>query len=258
MTLDLFLYIAEERQDQNAKRRKLDQQLRNGSITPSAALGLTTGPTPPVHPSLPPRPTYDFAAKADSIGLGAAATAESIQMAPLAAQALAGSNRDVVANRRAIRMANMSAAEVLKAELSGLQPVKPSASSLPAKPVAATVSVTTQIAAQLPAKPVAAIAEASANAALVSATAAVASSNTAPTEDMEVDEFGRARRPENAEDEPAVGQKRTFEEGPGAPDVEEDVVTVEENDDDDVPPDVDPLAYKVNADGTVTQEDTVK
>lgn len=54
--------------------------------------------------------------------------------APAAAQALAGSNRDVVANRAAIRLANMSAAEVLKAELAGLVPVKSSASSVsPAK-----------------------------------------------------------------------------------------------------------------------------
>lgn len=35
----------------------------------------------------------------------------------------------MVANRAAIRLANMSAAEVLKAELAGLVPVKPSASS---------------------------------------------------------------------------------------------------------------------------------
>lgn len=84
----------------------------------------------------------DLAANADSIGLGGPKTSETAQHAPLAAQALAGSNRDVVANRRAIRMANMSAAEVLKAELAGLQPLKPSASSLvpppaPAAPVPA-------------------------------------------------------------------------------------------------------------------------
>jgi 5'-3' exoribonuclease 2 len=171
-------------------------------------------------------------------------------MAPLAAQALAGSNRDVVANRRAIRMANMSAAEVLKAELAGLQPVKPSSSSLPPKPVAAT-SATTQIAAQLPAKP------------MMSPVTETSTISIPPTngalghaDDMEVDEFGRARRPE-PEGDAVAGHKRPFEEGPGAPDVEDDVVTVEENDDDPAPG-ADPLAYKVNADGTVTQEDTVK
>ncbi|KXN87938.1 5'-3' exoribonuclease 2 [Leucoagaricus sp. SymC.cos] len=198
---------AEERQDQNTKRRKLENQVKNGSIAPSGVLGLgLLSGAAPAHPSLPPRP--DFAAKADSIGLGAAVTPESIQMAPVAAQALAGSNRDVVANRRAIRMANMSAAEVLKAELAGLQPVKLGTSSLPAKPV-----TTTQLAAQLPAKP-----------------------GTSPSFDNPTNAF-------------VIN---------GAPAIEEDVTVVEENDDDDAPPDVDPLAYKVNADGTVTQEDTVK
>ncbi|KAJ7893844.1 hypothetical protein B0H14DRAFT_828825 [Mycena olivaceomarginata] len=52
---------------------------------------------------------------------------------PVASQAPAGSNRDVIANRRAIRMANLSAAEMLRAELSGAVPVKPNL-SLPAKP----------------------------------------------------------------------------------------------------------------------------
>lgn len=46
---------------------------------------------------------------------------DAAQNATAATMALAGSNRDIVANRRAIRMANMSAAEVLKAELGGFQ-----------------------------------------------------------------------------------------------------------------------------------------
>ncbi len=212
--MEFVCLTAEERQDQNTKRRKLEQQVRNADVTPSAALGLTSGPIPPAHPSLPPRHNYDFAAKADSIGLGASATPESIQMAPLAAQALAGSNRDVVANRRAIRMANMSAAEVLKAELSGgLQPVKPSvSSSLPPKPVAAAVAVSTQATAQLPAKPVATTAEEPVN-----GSPAAADVNGTP---MELDEFGRVRRADPDDDDAMAGQKRTFEEGPGAPDVE--------------------------------------
>lgn len=44
-------------------------------------------------------------------------------------KALGGSNSDVVANRSAIRMANMSAAEALKAELANLKPLKPKSSS---------------------------------------------------------------------------------------------------------------------------------
>ncbi|KAJ7507469.1 XRN 5'-3' exonuclease N-terminus-domain-containing protein [Mycena galericulata] len=124
---------AENRQDQNAKRRKLEEKQK--IVRPSSSLALTAAPTaptgPPVHHPLPPRP--NFAANADSIGFGAAPTAQSSQNAPIAAQALAGSNRDIVANRRAIRMANMSAAEMLKAELSGAVPVKPNL-SLPTKP----------------------------------------------------------------------------------------------------------------------------
>jgi len=183
--------------------------------------------------------------KADSSGSGVAPTPESLRMASIAAQALAGSNRDVVANRRAIRMANMTAAEVLKAELSGARPLKASASTLPPKPVSAT---TTHFTAQLPAKPVFSF---DAN-----------PLNSAPTvndstDDTEVDEFGRVRRPESDSDV-LTNQKRSFEEGPGAPDLEEDVVTVEGTDDDESPSDVNSLAYKVNADGTVTQEDTVK
>lgn len=246
----MFTFVAEERQDQNAKRRKVEQQIRNSTIAPSPALGLTSGPTP-VHPSLPPRPTYDFAATADSIGLGAAATPESIQMKPVAAQALAGSNRDVVANIRAIRMANMSAAEMLKAELAGLQPVKSGVSSLPPKPAAATISAATQIAAQLPPKPITTATE------MTAVSLPVAERSAPATDEMEVDEFGRVRRPDGGDDSTG-GQKRKFEEGPGAPDKEEDVVTIEENDEDDAPPDTDPLALKINSDGTVTQEDTVK
>lgn len=121
--LTLYL-LAENRQDHESKRRRIDNNkngngpsgIRNAS-GPSPALGISG----PVH--------NNFAAKADSIGLGAPSTTQSKSNAPAAAQALAGSNRDVVANRAAIRLANMSAAEVLKAELAGLIPVKPSATS---------------------------------------------------------------------------------------------------------------------------------
>ncbi|KAJ7276141.1 XRN 5'-3' exonuclease N-terminus-domain-containing protein [Mycena haematopus] len=123
---------AEDRQDQSAKRRKLEEK-RN--VRPSSSLGLTAPPTapsgPPVHHPLPPRP--NFAANADSMGFAAPPSPVLSSHVPIAAQALAGSNRDVVANRRAIRMANLSAAEMLKAELSGAVPVKPNL-SLPAKP----------------------------------------------------------------------------------------------------------------------------
>lgn len=88
---------------------------------PAASLQLSAPPQAGFA-SLPARP--DFAARADSIGLGGPRTADAMENTSAAAQALGGSNRDVVANRRAIRMANMSAAEMLKAELGGAQPVK--------------------------------------------------------------------------------------------------------------------------------------
>ena len=104
---------------------------------PSPALALTASTTTlsgsPAHPSLPLRPAYNFAANADSIGFGAKPTLQSMQNMPTATQALAGSNRDVVANRAAIRMANMSARDMLKAELAGATSVKPT-SSPPSKP----------------------------------------------------------------------------------------------------------------------------
>jgi len=128
--IETYYVSAEQRQDHEAKRRRIERSGENDSgdmtiATPSAKLGLTASTTS--LSSLPQR-AENFTAKADSIGLGAPRNAQSLESAPVAAQALAGSNRDVVANRAAIRMANMSAAEMLKAELSGLMPVKPSAS----------------------------------------------------------------------------------------------------------------------------------
>ncbi|KAF8901650.1 XRN 5'-3' exonuclease N-terminus-domain-containing protein [Gymnopilus junonius] len=256
---------AEERQDQNAKRRKIDQQARSDFVSgPSQTMALTAPPSAPttvpsIHPSLPQRPTYDFAANADSIGRGAAPTPESIRNAPTAVQALAGSNRDVVANRRAIRMANMSAAEVLKAELSGLTPVKPSASSkssaslVTPTPPPNTNPVSTQVTEDVipglgsndapssdVAQPLVQVADEADADAEIDADTQILSGDA---EDLDVP------MPDSL-----AGTKRKFEEGPASDDVIDDVVTVEEEDDD-APPS---LAMKVNADGTVEQEDTVK
>jgi 5'-3' exoribonuclease 2 len=222
-----------------------------------------------VHPSLPQRPSYNFAATADSIGFGAAPTAQSIQNTPIAAEALAGSNRDVVANRRAIRMANMSAAEVLKAEMSGLSPVKPDR-SLPVKPPL-TVSATVSPPATLQASPM--------------STSPPIRNFVPGLPDDDTDDvpgFGNHRNggallptdvhmkalpvgsdadadpgalPGSMGDvEPVAGTKRKFEEGPAVDDVDDEITA---EDDDDAPADV-PLALKVNPDGTVEQADTVK
>ncbi|KAI0921449.1 hypothetical protein AcW1_004581 [Taiwanofungus camphoratus] len=263
---------AEERQDQNAKRRKLGKEMATNGAGPSSSLNLTAAPTapsaPPAYHPLPARPTNDFAVKADSIGLGGPKTAETVQHASMAAQALAGSNRDVVANRRAIRMANMSAAEMLKAELAGLQPVKPSASSSLKSP-APSNSVTTTID--------------------VSHTLSVPASD----DDMDVPGLGSssfdAQPAPHSETSVRIASEVSIEtdvdaEGEPDPDVAptEDIGIISDNadgprgtkrsideaegdeedlggsDDDDAADASTTLALKVNPDGTVEQEDLVK
>jgi 5'-3' exoribonuclease 2 len=260
----LLLLTAEERQDQNAKRRKLDAQQKGeqvASIGPSASLQLGEPPAAPtLHPSLPPRPTYDFAATADSIGLGASPTPESVQHTPTAVQALAGSNRDVVANRRSIRMANMSAADVLRAELGGGSAKLDL--SLPMKPISSAISSS------------AAAPSASLDAARMSMPlpkASTTSSDDAAGEDQE--EFpglggttsdlpsetalDTAKMDVTIADDETHGTKRTYEEGPGAPgDGGDEDITIEEEEEAVLTSKR--LALKVNPDGTVEQEDTVR
>jgi 5'-3' exoribonuclease 2 len=235
-------------------------------------MALTAPPTAPtsssnvIHPSLPQRPSYNFAANADSIGLGAAPTPQSIRNAPTAAQAFAGSNRDVVANRRAIRMANMSAAEVLKAQLNGLSPVKPSAKDSPvlvSKPEPMTesnvdddldgvpglgaLSRQRDPSPSLPPPPVPQLPR----------------SQTPAESDADADaELDPDTKMLSADSEAVAGEvldipagaKRKFEDGPGSDEPAEDVVMIEEDEDDPTPS----LTLKVNSDGTAEQEDHVK
>ncbi|KAJ6539062.1 XRN 5'-3' exonuclease N-terminus-domain-containing protein [Mycena capillaripes] len=271
---------AENRQDQSAKRRKLEEKK---AIRPSSSLALTAPPTapsgPPVHHPLPPRPS--FAANADSMGFGAAPTVQSSQNAPIAAQALAGSNRDVVANRRAIRMANMSAAEMLKAELSGAVPVKPNL-SLPAKPATTAPGTDTFLPPPPPPDP------------------SSLSNGTLPDHDEGVPGFGNHHTststststlsdpPDDRNDAPIPVEPTAENDAEGDVDTDEpmngDSVATDQimnNDDelggvkrklsdmedvgdetlgdeeDDAPPDVS-MRLKVNPDGTVDQEDTVQ
>jgi len=236
-----FSLLAEERQDQNAKRRKLDMEGKSDqaqSNGPSPSLNLTADPTPPapfppLHASLPPRP--DFAARADSIGLGGPKTVDAAHNATAATLALGGSNRDIVANRRAIRMANMSAAEVLKAELGGFQPGSSptlSAADLPVvkDPILPTTSEVAEED-EIPGLGGDSFMEASLEAEALNGTAEIEMSAAAET-------FlsGVKRKLEEAEDSEGT---------PAIPDEDEE-------------PGKGPLALKVNPDGTVEQEDTVK
>ena len=231
-------------------------------------MALTTPPTAPtsssnvIHPSLPQRPSYNFAANADSIGLGAAPTPQSIRNAPTAAQALAGSNRDVVANRRAIRMANMSAAEVLKAQLNGLSPVKPSSKDSPVSkpepmdesnvdddmdgvPGLSAFSRQWDPSPSLPPLPVPQLPR-SQTPAESDADAELDPDTNLPSIDSEA-VAGEVL-------DVLAGAKRKFEEGPGSDEPTEDVVMIEEDEDDPTPS----LTLKVNSDGTAEQEDHVK
>jgi 5'-3' exoribonuclease 2 len=114
------------------KRRRVEASTVS-SRGPSAALRLTEAPSAaglPAHPSLPAKP--GFAQSANALGLGAKSDTDA------AVAALGGSNHDVVANRAAIRMANMSAAEMLKAEMAGLTALKPSTPTSKAQATAPT------------------------------------------------------------------------------------------------------------------------
>lgn len=232
-------------------------------VKPSASLNLTASPSAPTattfttpHP-LPPRPTSDFAAKADSIGLGGPKTAETALHAPMAAQALAGSNRDVVANRRAIRMANMSAAEMLKAELAGLTPLKPSASKLsqsassaPARSTPSASTTTQETSAFINHDDNEVPGLGGSHDSVMTTTENDVDASGEP--DTEVAPEALMIDPEEMLDESPKGVKRTI-----------DKVEAEEGDDDlgsddEDAPSATALNYKVNPDGTVDQEDIVK
>lgn len=254
--------IAEERQDQDAKRRKLDKMRKEGGemktvstdLNSSPALSLTASTTAlseSVHPSLPQRPVHNFAAKADSIGLGAQPTAESLQNLPTAAQALAGSNRDVVANRAAIRLANMSARDVLKAELAGASPVKPNLSTPPKPDSTPDVPMTSSIISSEDEFPGLGGHHVSMD--------IFNDANTSP-DDPDADAEGEPD-PDNQPvvngddvDKVSIGVKRKIEE---VDDADNDILG---SDDDDAPADIVNVAkaLKVNPDGTVEQEDTVR
>lgn len=227
---------------------------------PSAALNLFSNTTTPSRSA-----QNSFSAKADSIGLGGPKTQEAERNAPLAAQALGGSNHDVVANRRAIRMANMSAAEVLKAELAGLVPVKKSASSIQSTPTPANPPKVVDIADSTPPPAIVASMDDDDDSEVpgLSGVPPVAVNTNVIAQSLTLDGTDDVSMPESSVPKSPHGVKRRHEEvdeEDATIDAEESVVIEE---DDDAPPEVEAdtsvaYALKVNADGTVEQEDTVK
>lgn len=230
---------------------------------PSPSLNLTGAPTAPsINPTqhpLPPKPT-NFAAKADSMGLGGPKSQEAIQNTTTATQALAGSNRDVVLNRRAIRLANLSAAETLKAEIASLVPLKPSASSTKVAPAPALAPTPTPpvplTQTDGPSEDVDEIPGLSVPEELLSAEPAPIAEDPAPNiadapeesaedDTMKVDEaeallHGIKRKIETVEEEDSDEGVGSEEEAPAGTEAATS------------------YALKVNPDGTVEQEDTVK
>ncbi|KAJ1308602.1 hypothetical protein OPQ81_004300 [Rhizoctonia solani] len=101
---------AEERQEQNAKRRKVEQQRAKEREQDARMVEVTPVSSTPAGPhGLPSRPSFDVF------------TGSSLPSNPT----FGGSNSEVVANRAALRLANLSAADAMRAELAGAAPLKP-------------------------------------------------------------------------------------------------------------------------------------
>lgn len=253
---------AEERQDADAKRRKMEKErgdIKAVSTGPSPALGLTAASLvpAPIHHPLPPRP--DFATSANALGFGMVSQAHN----PVAVAALGGSNHDVVANRAAIRMANMSAAETLKAELAGLMPVKAnlhkasdSVTTEPAPTSLSTISIDGDDEEEVPGFGLHKSSDVNVSIEEIAKTSEIVMSVNDVSTDEPTDEPTDLAGSDHA-DKVLIGVKRSISE---VDDVVEESMAELGDDADDAPEDagVVPKALKVNADGTVDQEDTVK
>jgi 5'-3' exoribonuclease 2 len=220
-------------------------EAQNAGTGPSPSLNLTADLNAP-------RRLGDFAMKADSIGMGGIKDTDAVNNAGAAAWALGGSNRDVVANRAAIRMANLSAAETLKAELASLMPVKsraqpPKPIVAPPPPLAAPVDFSVG--------PVSAVEVDMKVPGLGTSDPETLLAN-AHADDTSVDAVEMSSVSSATEIAPVAGVKRPFEtladitadeDYVGGDDVDAETASAPKA-----------LAYKVNTDGTVEQEDTVR
>jgi 5'-3' exoribonuclease 2 len=214
-----------------------------------------TGPSPSLNLTADlnaPRRLGDFAMKADSIGMGGIKDTDAVNNAGAAAWALGGSNHDVVANRAAIRMANLSAAETLKAELASLMPVKPRAQ--PPKPIVAPPPPPTAPV-DFSVRPVTAVEVDIKVPGLGTSDPDTLPAN-AHADDTSVDAVEMSSVSTATDVAPVAGVKRPFdattdntidEDYVGGDDVDAETASAQKS-----------LAYKVNTDGTVEQEDTVR
>jgi 5'-3' exoribonuclease 2 len=162
-------------------------------------------------------------------------------------------------------MANMSAAEVLKAQLNGLSPVKPSAKASPvvSKPEPVDESNSDIDMDGIPGLGAYFRQRDPSPSLLPPPVPQMPRSQTPAESDADADgELDPDTKilPNDSEavagEVPNIlaGAKRKFGEGPGSDELVEDVVTIEEDDDDASPS----LTLKVNSDGTAEQVDHVK
>lgn len=213
-----------------------------------------TGPSPSLNLTADlnaPRRLGDFAMKADSIGMGGIKDTDAVNNAGAAAWALGGSNHDVVANRAAIRMANLSAAETLKAELASLMPVKSRAQHPkpivappppPAAPVDFSVGPVTAVEVDIKVPGLGTsdleTLPANAHADDTSVDAEMSSVSTA----TDVAPVAGVKRPYDATTDVTIDEDYV-----GGDDGDAETASAQKS-----------LGYKVNSDGTVEQEDTVR
>ncbi|QRV72730.1 5'-3' exoribonuclease [Ceratobasidium sp. AG-Ba] len=236
---------AEERQEQNAKRRKLDQQRAKEREQDAQAVEVKPLPPTPSGPhSLPARPNFDVF------------SGTSLPPNPT----FAGSNSDVVANRAALRLANLSAADAMRAELAGAAPLKPTSKATlsGAKPEPEPTPLATPATVQsmtkdevLPDEPIVAEQEPTAN---VDSTM-----DSNPAEEVKFEDSSSADPAAVAElIESAVQEIAGEADKPhGVKRPAEDMEKEEESSSEEEVQPAKP-ALKVNPDGTVDQEDTVK
>lgn len=267
-------YIAEERQDQNAKRRKIEAEARkDGSmvaVKPSSNLQLSGASSAPGLSSphgLPPRPNFDsFENTANSLGFGASApgTAAADAAKAAAVAAITGSNIDWVENRRQIRMANLSAAEMLKAEMMSAVPVNPAARRKHmAELKAATAKAEEEARAKEvspPTEPVSTDADSVKMDGVIPEAAEQPVSAQAPEANQleEPLETEANTAPDNESSPQGVKRKLDDIDAEGEDDDDDDDLGPDESEEDAPAATSSALARQVNPDGSVDQEDTVK
>ncbi|KDN50915.1 hypothetical protein RSAG8_00544, partial [Rhizoctonia solani AG-8 WAC10335] len=243
---------AEERQEHNAKRRKVEQQRAKEREQDAQIVEVTPASTPSGPHGLPSRPSFDVFTGSSLPNNPTFAGSNSDQNNPT----FAGSNSDVVANRAALRLANLSAADAMRAELAGAAPLKPTSR--------ATLTETNPTASEAPAPADAPTPEQMAEPKLEPEAPTPASVEPEPTNeaDMAVDsESGNVEATNGALDALIASAVNDAGADDGPRGVKRSAEAMEK-DDSDAPAEDEESSVKkvlkVNPDGTVEQEDTVK